>query len=463
MPFKDLREFMAHLESRGDLARVKREVSNRFEIGAVIRKVCDMDGPAVLFENVNGFNIPVLSNLFGSYRRVASVFGIEVKNLHSLILEKIESYPLNPVVKPSGPVKYRIKTGEAVNIYEFPVPFWNEKDGGPFITWGIQIAREPGTGKINASVHRMQIHSKNTLGIFADPPQHLGWYRVMAEEQKRPLEMAVVIGCAPSIILSSIASVPYAWDELSLAGALQGEPIELVQCETIDVLVPASAEIVLEGEILPGITQLEGHFGEVTGYYDQRKVERPVFRIKAISHRKDPVFLGAYVGRPITENHIAHTFGKSPFLLKELKEISPRVLDAYFPPETFSQYALIKIKKSFSGASKEEPKRLAFATFAHFYSVKQCVVVDEDIDIYDNRSVQWAIATRVRPERDIHIIPNCMGTPLEVAYGNESERGIASKFILDATRKYPDFPKLAEPPRDLLDKVRLEEYLLRTP
>jgi UbiD family decarboxylase len=304
----------------------------------------------------------------------------------------------------------------------------------------------------------MQLHSRNTLGIFANPPQHLGWYRVMAEERRTPLEIAVVIGCDPAVILAAVSSVPYDWDELALAGALRGAPVDLVPCETINIPVPANAEIVLEGEIVPGKTRLEGRFGEVTGYYDPEKVLRPVFQVKAVTHRKDPVFLGAYVGKPVTDNHMAHTFGRSPYLLRELKKISPRVLDAYFPPETFSQYAVIRMKKSFAGAGREEPKRLAFATFAHFYSTKQCVIVDEDIDIYDHRSIQWAIATRVRPESDIHIFPKCMGTPLEIAYGREAERGVASKFLIDATRKYPDFPQAAEPPREMLERIDLKKY-----
>jgi UbiD family decarboxylase len=446
------------LEKAGELVRVKKEVDPKYEIGAVVRKLCDIGGPAVLFENVKGSKIPILSNLFGKYDRVAMVLGVPKEKLHNLICERINLYPVPPVNSKEAPVKEVILKGEEVDLSKFPIPTWNEKDGGPFVTWGVQIAREPGTGIVNCSVHRMQVHGKNRLGIFADPPQHLGWFRTMAEEKGESLAMAVVIGCDPTVIITAISNAPYGWDELALAGAYRKSPIKIVKCETIDVPVPATAEIVLEGHILPNVREMEGHFGEVTGYYDPVKIPRPVFEVKAITHRKNPIFLGAYVGRPITDNHTAHTVGRSPFLLRELRQISPRVIDAYFPSETYSQYAIIKIKKSFVGGAKEEPKRLAFITFGHFYQVKQCVIVDEDINIYDPASIQWAIATRVRPERDIHIIPNCPGSVLEVAYGG-AERGLASKFIIDATRKYEDFPQVAEPPREILEKISLKYYI----
>ena len=458
MMFEDLRAFMKALEKAGELVKVGKEVDPKFEIGAIVRKLCDINGPAVLFERVKGADFPILSNLFGKYERVAMVFGVPKEKLHDLLCERISRYPIPPIDSSGGPVKEVIMKGKEVDLSKIPIPTWNENDGGPFITWGIQIAREPGTGVVNCAVHRMQVHTQNRLGIFADPPQHLGWFRTMAEDKGEPLEMAVVIGCDPSIIVAAVSNAPYRWDELALAGAYRNAPIRTVKCETIDVPVPATAEIVLEGHILPHVREIEGHFGEVTGYYDPIKIPRPVFEVKAITHRKNPIFLGAYVGRPITDNHTAHTIGRSPFLLRELRQISPRVLDVYFPPETYSQYAIIKIKKSFIGGAKEEPKRLAFVAFGHFYQVKECIIVDEDIDIYDPYSVQWAIVTRVRPERDIHIIPNCPGSVLEVAYETK-ERGVSSKFIIDATKKYENFPKVAEPPKELMSKINIRDYI----
>jgi len=456
--FEDLKEFMEELESAKELVRVKKEVDPKYEVAAIVRKACDLEGPAILFENVKGSKFPILSNLFGTYKRAAMVFGVPKEELNDLLCKRIDSYPIPPIEGDHGPVKEIVIKGKEVDISKLPIPTWNEKDGGAFITWGVQIAREPDKGIVNCAVHRMQVHSKNRLGIFAEPPQHLGWYRVMAEEKGEPLEMAVVIGCQPTVIMAAVSNVPYQWDELSLAGAFQGSPIRTVKCETIDVPVPATAEIVLEGHIQPDVREIEGHFGEVTGYYDPLKVPRAVFDVKAITHRKHPVYLGAYVGRPITENHIALTFGKSPSLLRVLRQLSPRVIDAYFTPETFSQYAIIKIRKSFDGGAKEEPKRLAFVTFGHFYQVKECVIVDDDIDIYNPTSVQWAISSRVRPEKDIHVIPSTSGSVLEVAYKGE-ERGLSSKFIIDATKKYKDFPEVAEPPRKILQKIDLKDYI----
>jgi 2,5-furandicarboxylate decarboxylase 1 len=456
--FDDLREFMEVLEKAGELVKVTKEVDLKYEVGAVVRRLCDINGPAVLFEKVKGSRIPILSNLFGKYERVAMVFGVPKEKLHNMLCERTNSYPVPPIEDKNGPVKEIIIKGGDVDLSKLPIPTWNEKDGGPFITWGVQIAREPGKGFVNCAVHRMQVHSKNRLGIFANPPQHLGWFRAMAEEKGQPLDMAVVIGCDPALIIAAVSNAPYGWEELALAGAYRGMPIKTVRCETIDVPVPATAEIVLEGQILPNVREIEGNFGEVTGYYDPLKIPRPVFEVKAITHRKDPVYLGAYVGRPITDNHTAHTVGRSPFLLRELRQISPRVVDAYFPAETYSQYAVIKIRKSFMGGAREEPKRLAFVTFGHFYQVKECVIVDEDINIYDPSSVQWAIATRVRPELDIHVIPSCPGSVLEVAYESK-ERGLSSKFIIDATKKYEGFPQVAEPPREILERINLKDYI----
>ncbi|MFC1964137.1 UbiD family decarboxylase domain-containing protein [Chloroflexota bacterium] len=249
---------MNELEKQGELVRVRKEVDRRYEAGAVIRKICDTEGPAVLFENIRDSDIPVLFNLFGTYKRVAMAFATTEADLHKRVVALLDSYPVNPKLVSTGPVKEVVLTGKEADLTRLPIPTINTLDAGPYLTFGIQIAHDPKTGIRNASVHRMQVHSKDRLGIYANPPRHLGWYIAAAEEQDKPLEVAIVVGCDPSLIMASVSDLPYDWDELALAGAFLGQPLEVVNCETIDVQVPASAEIVIEGEILPHVRESEG-------------------------------------------------------------------------------------------------------------------------------------------------------------------------------------------------------------
>ncbi|MFC1964138.1 UbiD family decarboxylase domain-containing protein [Chloroflexota bacterium] len=196
----------------------------------------------------------------------------------------------------------------------------------------------------------------------------------------------------------------------------------------------------------------------MTGYYDPHSVKRHVFQVKAITRRRNPIFLSAFGGRPITENQVLVAFPKAPVLLRDLKALSPRVIDVFLPPETGFLSAFIKMKKTFGDTSQEEAKRFAFATFARIPQLKQVFIFDEDIDIYNRASVIWAMTTRVRPELDIHVIPRCPSSMLEVAYGKERQP-VSGKLIIDATWKYQDFPARAEPAPEIMDKINLKDYL----
>lgn len=453
--FPSLREFIDFLEQSGELVRVTREVDPRYEMGAIVRKVNDLQGPALLFERVKGHTMPVLANMFGTYKRVAMAFRSPVDQLHPLVADRINRYPVQPIDVESGPIKEVVLKGDEVDLRKLPIPTWNALDSGAFITMGVQVSREPKDGVMNAGIHRMELHGPRELGLLAAAPQHIAWHCIGAEESGVPLEVAVVIGCDPYTILSAASQIPYDWDELAVAGAFAGGPIEMVPCETLNLRVPATAEIVIEGHILPGKRKSEGPFGEVSGFMGSRG-ERWVFEATAITHRRRPIFVGAYTGYPITENQAAVSFGRSVFLFRALKALTPRVEDCYVTSEGSNMHAVIKLRKSFDGPAREEAKRLAFHCFSYSYTTKRCIIVDSDIDIYDPHSVQWALSTRLRPDQDIQVISSCPGHSLDPAY---KETGVGAKYFLDATWKYRDVPKVALPPKRWLEQVDLRAYL----
>lgn len=453
--FRDLREFMAETEKRVQLARIKKEVSLEYEVGAVCREICDQHGPAVLFENIKGHRIPLLCNLFGDYERIAAAFGTTPTDLNPEVAGRIDTEPGEPQLVSSGPVKEIIIRGNDVDLNALPVPVWNEGDGGPYITMGVLVVRKAGT--YNLSLNRMQVHDRRQTGIAPYLPQFPD-NAACIPAGSEPIEAAVVFGGSPAFILAAATQMVSPRDGMALASAYQGAPVELVPCETLDLRVPAGAELVIEGHILPGVSRPEGPCSELTGFMGS-VAEGPVFQATAITHRKDPVLPGSYVGRPPTDLHTLLAFGHSPALYRALKGISPRVLDARITGESHCIQAIIKVRKVFQGPAREESKRLALAALGLFWHLQHCIIVEEEIDIYNPASVEWALATRVRPDRDIQIVSDCPNPPAHPA--REKDREVGAKYFIDATRKYSDFPAMARPVTEIFQNIRSEEFTTR--
>lgn len=430
MAYKDLRAFLARLEEEGHLARVRVEVDLRYEVGAICRKVLDAQGPALLFERPGGYSVPLVTNLLGTRQRYALGLETTPHRLHQEWLQRM-AHPLPPTLVKTGPCKENILLGQEVDLYKLPIPLWNALDGGAYITFPCHISQDPETGERNAGMYRAMVHDRKTLGILAGPFRHLSLQRAKAPD--RPFPVAIALGLDPSIHIAATAPFPQGTDELAMAGALRGEPVEMVPCETIPLEAPAHAEVVLEGEIPPGVLREEGPFGEFTGYYGLR-LPRPIIEIKAMTFRHHPIHQAVYEGKPPNEDSIVLAVP----LEAELMRLAPLpgLQRAHLSMGGCGAFnAVVSLAKPFEGYGK----MMALAILGTWAgrSVKNLILVDEDIDPSDPRQVEWALATRVQPHRDVEIIREAPGVGLDPSMPEaERARGTArtSKLVIDATR-----------------------------
>jgi UbiD family decarboxylase len=407
--FEDLRSFLSCLEHTGQLLRVSQTVDPKFEIAAGIRKTSDVEGPALLFESVKGYpGWRVLGGLFATRKLIALSLEIPEDRLLERYLT-LEEKRVAPELLATGPVKEVRWTGDEVDLYRLPMVTHSEKDIGPYITIGVQIGKDPDTGVRNVSVHRMLLLDKDRLSLWAPPDHHLGRMILKAEERKRGLEVATAIGVDPAIVIGSQAKVPFGIDEFYVAGGLRGAAVKLTRCETIDVEVPASAEIVIEGVTIPGERVPDGPYGEYPGCYSEVK-QSPVLKVTAITMRENAIYQTALTGFPVTENHALIEYANAAVVYREVKKIVPEVKAVHMTPGgTFRHHVVISIKKR----TQEEARNVILALLALGIGVKQVTVVDEDIDVYDPLEVEWALSTRMQPDRDIIIIPRLACSTLD--------------------------------------------------
>ena len=432
MAYRDLRQFLARLESEGELARIKTRVELEYEVGAICRKVLDARGPGLLFEQAGDSAFPLATDLLATRRRLALSLETEAANLTSEWIKRT-SHAVHPTLVSTGPCKENILLGDQVDVFRFPIPTWNGLDGGPFITLPIFITRDPETGENNAGVYRSHVHDRRTVGIAAAPYRHISQHRAKALARGEPFPVAIVMGTDPSVLIASVAPFAFGVDELSMAGSLRGEPLEIVRCETIPLYVPASAEIVLEGEMPPGVLHHEGPFGEFTGYYGIDN-ERPVIRIKAITCRKAAIPQASYEAKPPQETNILQSMSMEG---ETMKSASLPGIQAINVTEggcgAFN--AVVSIQKRFEGYGK----MMGMAVLGTWAGrlMKTVIIVDEDIDPYNPTEVEWALATRVQPHRDVEIIKEVTGIHLDPSLPlveRMTGHSRTSKMIIDATR-----------------------------
>lgn len=449
MAYKDLRAFLDYLEQEGELARIKVPVNPEYEIGAICRRVLDKRGPALLFENPHS-DIPVAANIVASRRRYAMALETTPEALHQEWIERTKN-PLPPVIVKDGPCKENILLGDDVDLLRFPIPIWNEMDGGPYITFPCHITRNPETGIRNAAMYRTQVHDRNTVGLLAAPYRHINLH---GKASQGPLAVAIALGLDPAIHIASVASFPFGVDELAMAGSLRREPVKLVKCETIPLEVPADAEIVLEGELRYDEKRLEGYFGEFTGYYGLQK-ERPTIKIKAITYRNNPIYLGSYEGKPPQETNYLMGIPTEAEILR-LTAI-PGIKKVHVTEGGCGAFnAIVSVETQFEGYGKMIGMAVLGGTWGARF-IKTLIVVDSDIDPYNMTEVEWALATRVQPDRDVEIIKGVTGVILDPSL-SEHERSTGhsrtSKMIIDATRYDADtFEIPCSPKKDVLAEV----------
>lgn len=453
MAYNDLREWIAKLEEEGELKRIKAEVDWNLEIGAIAQRAYDMKdkAPALLFENIKDYHNTHGKKFFtGSLTtnsRIALTLGLPKDTHPRQIIQTVRSRiknPVKPVLVKTGPCKEVIEKGDDVNILEFPVPKWHDLDGGRYInTFGGVLVKHPQTGWMNLGIYRGMVVDKKTIAWFLILGKH--WGHVYYEYIKlgKPMPVAVVYGWDPVLPFCACAAYPAGVSEYDMMGAMRQKPVELVRCETVDLEVPATAEIILEGYIPvdPKTYVMEGPFGEFPGYYTGSVSPKPIMNITCVTHRKDPIFQGTLEGRPPHEDSRCGSISMSAIAWDNLEKMGvPGITDVFCPPAVGNGGTVrVQINKRYNGHAKQVAACIWASAVSQY---KYVFVAEEDIDIHDPGDVEWAIAYRVDPKEDVIVFPGMPGSPLDPSNGPRdniiSVYGGArwNRLLIDATRSW---------------------------
>ncbi len=440
---QSIRGFLQSLEQQGELIRFTKEVDPLTTMAAVEWKAYNQLGKSSLFTNIKGYpGWQACSQILADRKKWSVALGVDEDKLLDFVGNRVRS-PLAPVVHGNGgaPVKEVKLIGADADLGKLPAMVVSERDPAPFIASGMAIVKDPETGIRNMSVHRQHITGKHTTG-FAFVPRHaLRIYRKYCE-RNQPMPVAVVVGAHPAIFFASAFTTSFGFDELSVAGALLEDPIRMVKCETIDIDVPADAELVIEGEIFPDELADEGPFGEITGNYAAGG-QAQVFRVKAITHRKNPVFYAIHCGMPVTDTQATTALGIETQVKEHLRNVEGGLdlLDVRSISETGTFMLVIKLRPNVEGQAKTA---LMAALSSPYIHPKIAIAVDDDVDAADLRQVMWSIATRAHPSRDIIMIPHtrvhALDNVSDVVPGLNSFHRTGTKMMIDATK-----PSLALP------------------
>ena len=457
MKYRDLRDFIAQLESLGELKRIGAEVDPKLEMTEVCDRVLRAGGPALLFEKPKGHSMPVLGNLFGTPHRVALGMGAEslaaLREVGTLLATLKEPEPprgfrdawdklpllrqvinMAPKQVSSAPCQEIVWEGKDVDLARLPIQTCWPGDAAPLITWGLTVTRGPLKARQNLGIYRQQVIDRNKV-IMRWLPHRGGALDFREHGLKhpgQPFPVAVALGADPATILGAVTPVPDSLSEYQFAGLLRGAKTEVVKCLGSDLQVPAAAEIVLEGAIHPNETAVEGPFGDHTGYYNER-AEFPVFTVERMTMRREPIYHSTYTGKPPDEPAMLGVALNEVFVPLLQKQF-PEIADFYLPPEGCSyRLALVSMRKQYAGHAK----RVMFGIWSflrQFMYTKFIVVVDDDIDVRDWKEVVWALTTRVDAARDTLIAQN---TPIDYLDFASPVAGLGSKMGIDATNKWP--------------------------
>jgi 4-hydroxy-3-polyprenylbenzoate decarboxylase len=457
MKYNDLRDFIQQLEQRGELKRISAEVDPYLEITEIADRTLRAGGPALLFENPRGSDVPLLANLFGTPQRVALGMGEEsveaLRKVGELLAYLKEPEPpkglkdamqklpvfkkvlhMSPKVVKRAPCQEVVLEGEQVDLSKLPIQTCWPGDVAPLITWGLVVTRGTRKPRQNLGIYRQQVLARNK--VIMRWLSHRGGALDLRDWQERhpgePFPIAVALGADPATILGAVTPVPDNLSEYAFAGLLRGGKSEVVKCLGNDLQVPASAEFVLEGFIYPDEMADEGPYGDHTGYYNE--VDRfPVFTIERITHRKNPIYHSTYTGRPPDEPAVLGVALNEVFV-PILQKQFPEIVDFYLPPEGCSyRLAVVSIKKQYPGHAKRVMLGI-WSFLRQFMYTKFVIVVDEEINVRDWQDVIWAITTRMDPARDTTLLHN---TPIDYLDFASPVSGLGSKMGMDATNKWP--------------------------
>lgn len=445
MAFKNIKEFIDKLQQKGLLLRIKEEIDPELEVSAIVNRVVKHNGPALLFENPKGSSYPIVTNLFGSEERMKLALGIDdfseiTERIDEIlkiepkgsIFDKIKLLPklyemskFLPKHTEDGPAQ-EIITKEP-DLLKFPhLKLWPH-DGGRFITLPLVFTKDI-DGKRNCGMYRMQVFDERTTGMHWHPNKDGARHYLSYKKQNKRMPVAVALGGPPEVIYAATCPLPFGFDEMLFAGFLRKSPVSMVRCKTIDMEVPAEAEIVLEGYILPDEEREEGPFGDHTGYYSP-VCKFPVFHIDCITHRKDPIYPATVVGKPPMEDcYIAKA--TSIIFLPLIKMLIPEIIDINLPIEgVFHNLAIVKIKKEYPGAGRKVASSLW--GLGQLALTKVIIITEDDVDIHNYSELTWKVLSNIDPKRDIFFQEG----PVDILDHASSYFGFGGKMAIDATKK----------------------------
>jgi 4-hydroxy-3-polyprenylbenzoate decarboxylase len=484
MAYNDLREYIGALEAHEELTHVTKEVDANLEIGAIIRRGYDLRAPAPLFESIKGYPrghklmggvVGPGTEKYGFFSRVALSFGLDPGISYGNLVEeyvRLRSRRVKPVLVKDGPCKENVRIGDQVNLFEFPAPYIHDGDGGQYIgTWHTIVTKDPDTGWINWGIHMLMLHDQRTMGGLLNPFQHIGLHFYQKHEARgKPMEFAVALGTEPVTPIMSVSHVPAGVNEVDVIGGIRGEPLPVIRCETVDLEVPATSEIVLEGIVAPGERREEGPFAEYTGYTAGGRLPLPVYHVKAITFRNDPIL--PCNGVSANNGRIVVPVTRAGDLLTDLRERGFQIRMVYIPPEMVVHCIVLSARMLYPNYATV----LAHAVWSTRVGshTPYLIVVDEDIDPTRMSDVLWTLATRCHPDRGIHKVPNSPGHGL-MPYLSEYEKRnfLGANVLFDCT--WPKgWPKEQIPrkstfeslwPKEVQDRVLAgwEEYGFKKP
>ncbi len=472
MAYKDLQSFIKKLEKEKELIRIKDPISPYLEITEITDRVCKKHGPALLFENVKGYQIPVLTNAFGSFKRICMALGVNrLDELGEQILDFLQMEAPDSLIKKlrllpklkrlsnifpkmikKAPCQEVILREDEVDLGKFPILHCWPLDGGPFITLPLVFTKHPLTGVRNVGMYRMQVYDRNTTGMHWHPHKGGAQHYRVAEELGRRLEVAVAIGPDPAMTYAATAPLPEDIDEVLFAGFLRGEPVEMVKCLTVDQEVPASSQIILEGYVEPGERRLEGPFGDHTGYYSLAD-KYPVFHVTCITHRKNLIYPATIVGRPPQEDcYLAKATER--LFLPLIKKQLPEIVDINLPMEgVFHNLAFVAIDKRYPGHAKKVMQ--AIWGLGQLCFTKIVVIFDKDVNVQDISEVLWRLGNNIDPKRDVVFVEG----PVDALDHASPLPFLGSKMGIDATRKWPEegftreWPPVIEMEKEVRERI----------
>lgn len=441
MSFDDLRSFMEVLKAHGQLVEITKPAKLDLEMPAVIQALMKANGPAALFTNLDHpSGIPVTGGIIGTLPRIQLAMECEGAEMIRK-MGRAMAEPLAPVTVERGAFLDHVITGEDIDLGALPIPYHNAGDGGKYITGGVMVSKDPKSGRQNYGYNRLQVQGRRRFSIMMNFWRHIRRFLEAAEELGQPLPVAVAIGLDPRVLIAAGARVEF--DEIGIAGALKGSPMELAPCATVPLLVPAKTEIVIEGHILLGERIAEGPLAEFTGHYGEG-YQTPVIEVSAVCHRERPIFQ-TIVPASFEHVYLGNVLPREPMLLSFVNHVSANVKAVHLTPYSGGFMAVVQIDKKNEG----EPKNVALAALMTHVNIKLAVVVGTDVDIHDPADVLWAISTRVDAARDIFTVPYAQGMendPTTDALGRHTKFGIDATM---AKEKAADYTRVIYPPVDL--------------